>query len=78
MEDSDAAVPQQEVDTLALDEALTQLASLDARTAKVVELRYFGGMTVQEVAAAMDVSISTVEADWRMARAWLSERLADE
>lgn len=78
LNDSDVATPQREVDTLALDEALTQLASLDQRKAKVVELRYFGGMTVPEIAGAMEVSVSTVEADWRMARAWLSEMLANE
>jgi len=75
--DSDAATPEREVDTLALDDALTGLALLDERKAKVVELRFFGGMTVQEVAETIEVSVSTVEADWRMARAWLSERLAN-
>ena len=65
--DSDSPSSTREVDTLALDEALTDLSTLDARKAKVVELRFFGGMTVKEVADVIDVSISTVEADWRMA-----------
>ena len=73
------AVPAGEpgVDTLALEEGLNNLARLDERKAKVVELRFFGGMTVEEVAHVLGVSISTVEADWRMARAWLLSELAD-
>lgn len=76
--ESDSPSSTREVDTLALDEALTDLSSLDQRKAKIVELRFFGGMTVKEVADVVDVSVSTVEADWRMARAWLSKTLAME
>ena len=72
------AAPKGCVDTVDLNEALTNLGKLDARKAQVVEMRFFGGMTVEEIAHVLDVSISTVEADWRMARAWLSSELAPE
>ena len=58
-------------DVLALDEALNDLAELDSRQAKIVEMRFFGGMTVAEVADEMKLSKRTVEADWTMAKAWL-------
>lgn len=64
------------LDTLELDQALKELSNLDPRKAKVVEMRFFGGMTIEEAAAVLDVSVSTVEADWRMARAWLSSQLS--
>ena len=75
---SDTPTADREVDTLALDDALKNLARMDERKARVVELRFFGGMTVNEVADVIGVSVSTVEADWRTARAWLSQALADE
>lgn len=62
---------------LALDEALTHLADLDCRQAKVVEYRYFAGLTHGEIADTLDVSVATVERDWRSARAWLRRALAD-
>jgi RNA polymerase sigma factor (TIGR02999 family) len=64
-----------ELDTLALDAALTRLAEVDERRARVVELRFFGGLTNREVAEHLGVSETTVEADWRFARAWLSREL---
>jgi len=67
----------QRLDVLALNEALEQLAALDARQAQVVELRFFGGLSVDETAAALGVSPRTVELDWKMARAWLSRALAE-
>ncbi len=75
LQDSDAVNSSREVDTLALNDAMIKLATLDERKAKVVEQRFFGGMSVQEVADTMDVSVSTVESDWRMAKAWLSDQL---
>lgn len=63
-------------DLLALDEALQGLAQLDPRKVEVVECRFFGGMSVEETAHVLNVSVSTVEADWRLARAWLSNELA--
>jgi RNA polymerase sigma-70 factor, ECF subfamily len=62
-------------DILLLDEVLTKLAKADARAAQVVELRFFGGLSEEEVAEALSVSIITVKRDWKAARAWLIGRL---
>lgn len=64
------------VDVLALDEALGALARVDPRKSRVVELRYFVGLDVEETAAVLGVSGETVKRDWRMARAWLLTQLA--
>lgn len=69
-----SADPSTEV--LALHEALEALTEVDPRLAQVVELRYFGGLTVEEAAQVLGISEPTVKRDWRMARAWLYERLA--
>jgi RNA polymerase sigma factor (TIGR02999 family) len=61
---------------LALNEGLDRLAQLDSRQAKVVELRFFGGLTVPEVAMLLDVSPRTIEGDWAHARAWLKRELS--
>jgi RNA polymerase sigma factor (TIGR02999 family) len=63
------------IDFIDLDSALNELANLDARQARVVELRYFGGLENTEIAAVLGVSEPTVTRDWRMARAWLFARL---
>lgn len=63
------------VDILALDDALNELEHLHARHAKVVELRFFGGLTIPEAAHALGVSVATVQNDWAMARVWLGNRL---
>jgi len=60
---------------LALDEALDRLAAIDERKAKVVEFRYFGGLSVEETAEVLDVSSITVTRDWNMAKAWLAREL---
>jgi len=60
---------------LALDEALDRLAAIDERKAKVVEFRYFGGLSVEETAEVLDVSAITVTRDWNMAKAWLAREL---
>ena len=65
-------------DVLALDQALDRLARIDARDAQVVECRFFGGLSAEETAAALDVSESTVTRSWRAARAWLRSELADD
>jgi RNA polymerase sigma factor (TIGR02999 family) len=62
-------------DLVALDEALTALSAIDERKARVIEMRFFGGLTVEETAAALDVSRETVLRDWRLARAWLMQEL---
>ncbi|MBV9033173.1 MAG: sigma-70 family RNA polymerase sigma factor [Acidobacteriaceae bacterium] len=64
-----------DVDVLAIDEALHDLAKLNARHAKLVELRFFGGLSVPEVAGVLGVSVSTVEKDWRFCSAWLKSAL---
>ena len=67
----DAISPGNSDHVLAVDEALNELAELDDRQAKIIELRFFGGMTVAEVAEHLGVSKRTVESDWTMAKAWL-------
>jgi len=62
-------------EVIALDDALSRLGALDERLARVVECRYFGGLTVKETAAALDVSSATVKRDWRVAKAWLYRAL---
>jgi len=63
---------------LAVDEALKQLATVDTRKSEVVELRFFGGLTVEETAAALRVSPETVMRDWKLAKAWLLRELSNE
>jgi RNA polymerase sigma factor (TIGR02999 family) len=63
-------------DVLAIDAAITRLEALDARKAAVVEAKVFGGLTHQEIADSMGISLTTVESDWRMAKAWLAKELA--
>ncbi|HVQ40843.1 MAG TPA: sigma-70 family RNA polymerase sigma factor [Vicinamibacterales bacterium] len=65
------------VDLLALDQVLTRLASIDARQARIVELRFFGGLSVEEAAEVMGVSPATIKREWSMARAWLFAQLSD-
>lgn len=65
------------VDVLTLDELLCRLERLDERKARVVELRYFGGLTVERVAEVLEVARSTVASDWAFARAWLAVRLEE-
>ncbi len=65
------------LDLLALDDALTELASLDARQHEVVELKYFAGLTIAEIATALGISAATVEREWATAKAWLFHRLSE-
>ncbi len=64
-----------QVDLIALDEALHKLATFDERQAKIVELKYFGDMTLDEIAEILDVSKTTVKRDWNIAKAWLRRQL---
>ena len=64
-----------DVDLIALDEALTRLAEIDRQQAKIVELRYFSGLTVEETAKVLTISTATVKRDWAMAKAWLRREL---
>jgi RNA polymerase sigma factor (TIGR02999 family) len=75
LEDADVGGPVRSEDVLALDEALEQLASFAPLPARIVEMRFFGGMTTPELARALELSESTVERHWRFARAWLRSEL---
>jgi RNA polymerase sigma factor (TIGR02999 family) len=75
LEDAHSVSRPQSVDTLALHEALKQLEGLDARQARIVELRYFGGLTIEEAAEVLVVSSATVKRDWETARRWLYREL---
>ncbi len=75
MSDEVAASAPPDVGILALDGALGELALIDPRQAELVELRFFGGMTLPEVAQAMGVSLATANREWAMAKAWLFRRL---
>ncbi len=66
----------QNPDLVALDDALTVLEKLDSRQSRVVELRFFGGLSLEEAAEVMQVSLSTVRRDWRIAQAWLQQQLS--
>jgi RNA polymerase sigma-70 factor, ECF subfamily len=77
--DEAAAVTQTRADELlALDEALEKLATFDRRKAEVVEMRYFGGLTMEEIAEVLKVHVNTVARDWTAARAWLLAALSGE
>jgi RNA polymerase sigma-70 factor (ECF subfamily) len=75
LEDDMATSPAQDLDLLALDRALEALAAMDARKVQVIEMRFFGGMTVEETAGALRVSTDTVKRDWRLAKLWLLREL---
>ena len=66
-----------DVDVLALDQALVRLAELDERQSRLVELRFFGGLTIEQTAEVLGSSPATVKREWRVARAWLLRRLGD-
>lgn len=70
--------PAQEVDLIDLDEALENLAKYDEMQARVVELRFFGGLTIEETAHALGISPATVKREWTVAKAWLYQRLKNE
>lgn len=74
----DVVAPAASVDIIALESALDELAALDPRPAQVVEMRFFGGFTVEETADALGVTTRTVINDWNTARAWLYDRLSTQ
>lgn len=67
-----------DADVAAIDDALKRLEALDPRQARVVEMRYFGGLTIEETARALDISDATVKREWTLARAWLRRELSRE
>jgi RNA polymerase sigma factor (TIGR02999 family) len=76
---TDAANPDANPDSyiVAMNEALDELAVVDPRQARIVELRFFGGMTIEETAALLEVGHATIERDWKLAKAWLHRRIQD-
>jgi RNA polymerase sigma factor (TIGR02999 family) len=77
LDEAVAASNEREFDVLALDEVLKRLEAIDERKHRMVELRFFAGLSMDEIATLLDVSKSTVENDWRAARAWLSVELRE-
>ena len=65
-------------DFIAIDDALTTLATLEPRLSRVIELRFFGGLSLEETAEGLRVSVGTVRRDWNLARAWLSRELKSQ
>jgi RNA polymerase sigma factor (TIGR02999 family) len=76
-EEGAVAAVESEVDLVALDDALTRLAAFDPQEARVVELRYFTGLGIEETAEALRISPATVKREWAMARAWLKRELGE-
>lgn len=68
-------IPTKDVDLIKLDDALKELAGMDARQARIVELRFFGGLSLEETAEVLSISAATVERDWATARAWLYRQM---
>ena len=75
LDENAAAAPGPSEELIALDEALKKLAALDERKSRIAELRYFGGLSVEETADALSISVATVMRDWRLTRAWLRREL---
>jgi RNA polymerase sigma-70 factor (ECF subfamily) len=74
--DEDIDVPQERgADVVALDDALNELTKIDERQGLIVELRFFGGLTVEETAAVLEISVAATKRDWSMAKAWLSREM---
>lgn len=73
---ADRIAEKPDIDLLALHEALNDLALIDEQQARIVELRFFGGLTIEETAEVLDISHATVERDWTLARAWLRRELS--
>jgi RNA polymerase sigma factor (TIGR02999 family) len=78
LEEGAVAAAESDVDLVALDDALTRLAALDPQQARVVELRYFTGLGIEEAAEALGISPATVKREWAMARAWLRREMGED
>jgi RNA polymerase sigma factor (TIGR02999 family) len=72
------ATDSKDLDLIALDEALTRLAAIDEQQANIVELRYFGGLTIEETSEVLGIAPATVKRDWKMTKAWLYRELMRE
>jgi len=78
IEDTDLPHQEHDVDLLTLDEALTDLSEIDSRQSEIVEMRFFGGLTLEEIAKALSIGKRSVDREWRAAKAWLWLRLGDD
>jgi RNA polymerase sigma factor (TIGR02999 family) len=76
--DATLVVKSRDLDVVALDEALERLVEIDEQQARIVELRFFSGLTVEETAEVLSISPATVKRDWSMAKAWLHREISDE
>ena len=75
LDDAAAAHEEREADLVALDDALTELSRLSPQQGRIVELRYFGGLTIEEIAEALGIAVARVRSDWTLARTWLRREL---
>lgn len=78
LDEAVAFTDEKDFDLLALEDALQQLAAFDPQQSKIVELRFFGGLTIEETAHVLKISPATVKREWTMAKAWLFRRMKDE
>ena len=78
LDEAMVAPAEREVNVVALDDALNRLAALDARQATIVEMRFFGGLSIEETASALELSTSTVKRDWIVAKTWIRQCLEAE
>jgi RNA polymerase sigma factor (TIGR02999 family) len=78
LDDATVAVKGQDLDVVAVDEALSRLEQIDKQQSRVVELRFFSGLTVEETAEVLGISPATVKRDWQMAKAWLRHELTQK
>lgn len=77
--DTGIALPSKpDVDLVVLDDALTRLAELDPRQSRIIEMRFFGGLSLEETAAVLDISLATVKREWASARAWMRRELSKD
>jgi RNA polymerase sigma factor (TIGR02999 family) len=76
--EANAMAPSKDLDIVALDEALERLAEIDEQQSRIVELKFFSGLTVEETAEVLGISPATVKRDWSMAKAWLHREISDE
>lgn len=76
LDDAVSFARNKEVDLIALDDALNRLAEIDTQQSRIVEMRFFGGLTIEEITEALSISHATVERDWRMAKSWLRRELS--
>lgn len=76
LEDATMVSPQKDVDVISLDDALNALAKIDARQSRVVELRFFAGLSLREISEALEIAPATVQRDWTAARAWLYREIS--